>query len=758
MGIVSAAGVGIDACAEKFASGTQCFSPINDPLVSHLTARYAGLAHAWDGAPADPALGMYDRFVHLAAKAAREAVSRAVIDPAAMGPRMGLVLATCSGPMVSIEQHFARILGGAPGISAEGLFAKKYYSAAKVLAHVFGIGGIATTVVTACSASTAALGLAADLIRLGIVDAALVGGVDTFSRTTLTGFDGLRATTDGRCAPFSKPSGLNLGEGAGFFVLEGASMAEHRGATPVAEVLGFGLTNDAHHCTAPDPSGKGQAQAMLDALADAGLSPGDITYVNAHGTGTEANDKAETRALKRVFADRAESVPVSSTKSMVGHCLGAAGSVEAIASLLCAQRGVLPPTASFTEAREGCTLDYVGTPGRAWDAPRVFLSDNFAFGGNNASIALSASPGAGPSAPDHVYRGRVCITACGIVSAAGVGASALTQAMAGGAVCTSAVSYPGLPALTLGAVPEFDVRAIDRRLDIRGMDRSSVLALVAVKLALRESGFPEKPAALARLGFFLHLATGPSWGESEHVSACLRDGFHLDKVLAFPFIVPNSVTGNVAKSLMLTGHNTTLCPGGGGGLAGLGMAVAAVQAGHVQAIVSAAVDELSERIVADCHSAGNIVEGRAAPGEGAAAFMVETQEHADGRRARPLAYVRSVAHATETSHHMRPDADSSVLGDAIKRALQLAGSAPGEVRAVCCASDSGHEVDAVTVALGAVPARVVDAGPCVGRPEAAWPLLNVAAVLGSASTPGDVVLAVASSANGVDCVMVIERA
>ena len=297
------------------------------------------------------------------------------------------------------------------------------------------------------------------------------------------------------------------------------------------------MSNDAFHCSAPEPAGRGLATAMQRALADAGLSPEQISYINAHGTGTEANDKAEAKAVRKVFGAQAERTPISSTKSMVGHCLGAAGAVEAIAGIVCAKSGVLPPTANFTGPREGCALDCVPEAGRAWPAPQVFLSNNSAFGGHNASAVFSVSSNpdhgrADPALRDQDARQRVptsdesepiYITACGVVSAAGIGVEALDRVQRNGKSVLRPVTIPGLPPMLAGMVDEKGVETFDRRLDLRHLDRSSRWATVAARLAIREAGFSERPSALAKLGLFLNLSAGPSWAESEYLTSFLSN-------------------------------------------------------------------------------------------------------------------------------------------------------------------------------------------------------------------------------------------
>ncbi len=257
LGVLSCAGGDVAEFQQNVLRGACCLTRIEDPRAAQLHSRYAGQLHGAGAAKlrTEPGLEGFDRFVHIALVAAREAVAAAGVCPAELGRRMGLIFATCSGPMLLIEQHYERLLRGDGRLSAEQLFAKRYHCGAKVLAHALGVQGLSTTVVTACSASTAAMGLAADLIRCGLLDSALAGGSDALATSTLAGFEGLKATCEGKCAPFSKPLGLNLGEAAGFVFLETPGGARARGASILAELLGSGMSNDAYHCSAPEPAG-----------------------------------------------------------------------------------------------------------------------------------------------------------------------------------------------------------------------------------------------------------------------------------------------------------------------------------------------------------------------------------------------------------------------------------------------------------------------------------------------------------------------
>ena len=235
LGVLSGAGANVEEFQRNITAGVCCLSPITDPRAAHFKSRYAGLLTKTAAAALEPLPepARFDRHVQMAMVAAREALASAAVRPENFGRRLGLVFATCSGPMLLIEAHYERIIRGDLRLTEEELLAKQYYSGARVLARELGVQGLSTTVVTACSASTAAMALAADLIRCGMLDAALAGGADAFSTSTLAGFEGLKATSEGKCAPFSKPFGLNLGEAAAFVFLESLDGAHRaRGEGP----------------------------------------------------------------------------------------------------------------------------------------------------------------------------------------------------------------------------------------------------------------------------------------------------------------------------------------------------------------------------------------------------------------------------------------------------------------------------------------------------------------------------------------------
>ncbi len=254
------------------------------------------------------------------------------------------------------------------------------------IAERFGYSGVRMTVTTACSSSATAIGYGGDLIRAGRARAVLCGGSEALSELTFGGFNSLRAMDPFPCRPFDrKRAGLSLGEGAAILILEDLDRAVRRGAEIHAEFLGYGAGGEAYHMTAPEPGGASEARIMGQAIEDAGVSPAKIDYINAHGTGTPLNDKVETLAIKKALGDTAYAIPISSLKSMVGHCLGSAGAIEAIASILSIAHRFIPPTLNHQEGDEDCDLDYV--PGKTREKEvRTVLSNSFAFGGNCTTL------------------------------------------------------------------------------------------------------------------------------------------------------------------------------------------------------------------------------------------------------------------------------------------------------------------------------------------------------------------------------------
>ena len=336
----------------------------------------------------DRAIAPLDRVSQFAIVAAKEAVAASSLSfDDGLADRTAVIVGTGVGGAGTIDESYRRLYReNATRIYPLTIPKLMPNAPASQVSMHIGLRGPSFGVVSACSSATHAIGLAFHMVRAGIAEAAVTGGAEAcINLGTLKAWEALRVMANDTCRPFSKDRrGLVLGEGAGMVVFETLENARKRGAPVIAEVVGFGMTADAKDLTNPDAGGMGRA--ITACLADGGLTPDDVDYINAHGTGTLANDLTETKALKTALGDRAAKIPASSTKSMVGHALGAAGGLEFVATLLAIRDNVAPPTIGYLGADPACDLDYVPNAAREMRIDAA-MSNSFAFGGLNAVLA-----------------------------------------------------------------------------------------------------------------------------------------------------------------------------------------------------------------------------------------------------------------------------------------------------------------------------------------------------------------------------------
>lgn len=340
-----------------------------------------------------------DRNQQLATVAAREAMAEAGLEITdANRERIGILFGTgVGGIRTLVDQELTLQERGLGRLSPFGITMIMPNGAAGMLAIDYGIQGPSTTITTACAASSDAIGHAFRAIRRGELDAALAGGSESIiTHVAIGGFEQARATSSrdsNTPRPFDRErDGLVVGEGAALLVLESLEHAEARGATILGEISGYGQTTDAYHITAPAEGGLGAARAITLALKDAGVTAGEVDYISAHGTATDLNDRYETMAIKAALGDAAATTPVSSTKSMTGHIMGATGAIESIFCVLSIRDGVLPPTINYAVPDPECDLDYVPNEARPARV-RVALNDAFGFGGHNAVLVFNEFSG-----------------------------------------------------------------------------------------------------------------------------------------------------------------------------------------------------------------------------------------------------------------------------------------------------------------------------------------------------------------------------
>jgi 3-oxoacyl-[acyl-carrier-protein] synthase II len=668
---------------------------------------------------------------------------------------LAMVLGTCNGGLLSAEEEYRWLHGRSTRkFSALDHLRSQYYGFVKAMAHALGVKGETWLVTTACSTSTAAIGLASDLIRRGDWKRVLVGGADPLCVSNMAGFDALKATTaGGRTAPFSLPSGINIGEGSAFWVLEDLEQALLADRHCYGRLLGSASTSDAYHATAPDPRGEGVTRTLQLALEDAGLELADIGCINAHGTGTDANDAAETRGIIRLFGSQPP-VPVISLKSFFGHAMGVTGILEATANLLAMNDGFIPPTLNFSEARPGCSLDYVPNQPRP-SSYKAFLSANYAFGGNNAAIAVAKSDF--PAKLPPVKRQRVVVTGIGAITPVGLSVQALVTALREKRVGIGPVERLQLKTLAsgrAGLVPEFRAVDIDRRLDFAGMNGITKYMVSAASQALAMAGIRVNPRNAGQIGIVVGLCNGTP--ESPYMNSVFAEPEIQASVAVFPQVAPSSVNGYVAEALCCKGVNITLAPGAHAGLQSVAYAYRMVAGGKAKVMLAGAGDEVYDQMFwnydymkylwpdadADMFRLRSDDAVRKVVGEGAAVLALESLDEARERGVVPLAEVLGYAGTMDADGFKDPCLAPDGLYECCRLVLERARLGVAEIDLVVWAPQGNAQDDKMLAALRTLLGLELGGIPLVtttlntGYSESASILVSLAACLAALKQDG----------------------
>jgi 3-oxoacyl-[acyl-carrier-protein] synthase II len=678
--------------------------------------------------------GFHDRAIDFTVRAAEEAMRNCGVG---VGPipseRWGVVIGTCNAGLLAGEEWWMRRdRGEKPDPRLVMLVPPQ--AIAEALSGTFGLKGPALSVDTACAASANAIGYASALVRDGQVDAVLTGGSDALSDILVAGFNSLESLSPEPAAPYSiDRKGLSLGEGSGMLVLMSEHVAREQGAPILAEIIGYGLSADGYHPTAPHPEGRGASRAIQTALKQAGVSPDEVGYVNSHGTGTAKNDPAETAATKvGLGEDAAYKTAVSSTKSMIGHLLGGAGAAEAIVTVKTLQDQVLPPTANFTEPDPECDLDYVPNEPREAQLD-IALSNNFAFGGANASV-LFARAGAraeGPPAPD---TDRVVITGLAALTPAGTDLDALWSAYKEGRDCTSTEDGTQVGRVELSAS---DFLAPKER---KRVDRLGVFSIIATRLALEDAGVELTDDNRTRVGAILGTGVGPMESMVDFAIPVIQEGASGANPALFPNTVYNAAAGQVAIKVGTTGPTSTVTAGHAAGASSLCYGADLAAADHADAVLCLGADALTDTVIAAYRELG--VLGDSAPQEGGTGFalaeagvaiLVERLGKAQERGARIYGELLGYGITSDAKGIGRIDPEGVGIERAMRLALERAGIDAGDVKAVWASKSGLSVVDeaedkAIERVLGS-DAKVIAPKLLLGEPMGAGASLATALAL-----------------------------
>lgn len=653
LGLICALGDNVAECWENAVNG---ISGIRDVTVVNTDNCYAkkGAVNDAENAALSDSGEDYDRSSLLCIKAAEEALNDAAIN-IKDEPHVGVIVGNCVGGAASIDSYYSEIKEkGEENVSKNGVLKMPASAIANNVSAHFGLNGVTANIVNACAAGTISLSYACDLIRNGEAEVFLAGGSDAFTSLAFAGFHALHALDEQACSPFNHSRGITLGEGAGVLVIESYEHAVNRGAKIYCEILGSGVSSDAHHITAPRPDGQGQMSAIKRAMANSGLNASDIGYINAHGTGTAKNDEAEFLSLHTIFDDY-PGLSVSSTKSMTGHCLGAAGSIEAVLTVKSLCEGVIPPTVGFNAEDKAVLAEKAGkidfTPNNSKKKDFGFaMSNSFAFGGNNASIIFAKEHGEKHQPlPERSVDEPIYITGLGIVTSEADGSDSVK------ALLTSE-----------------DYKAHDIKMAFyRKLDRFSQLQLVSGVRALADADFKTDETNENDIGIIIGTSDGPMTEIVNFQKNIIDNGIEGGSAFSFPNTVYNAAGGYFSIFSGIKGYNVTVANGWQAGLQSVCYACDVIKSGEEKIMVAAGTDENTEvteylygkygvRSQSKPYSGGNGF----VLGEGSVSVVLEAGSGADGRGAKKYAEIAGLG----MSHK---SAEYSEIGneEALKRAI-----------------------------------------------------------------------------------------
>ncbi|MCH5162286.1 MAG: beta-ketoacyl-[acyl-carrier-protein] synthase family protein [Clostridiales bacterium] len=633
-----------------------------------------------------------DRVTKLCIKAADEAMADAGLKNFGGDARTGIVMGSCVGGVVSIESYYTKE-------KTEGYIKQMPISAiaSQVGTHL-GVGGTCCNIANACAAGTISIAHAVDLIREGKADVIVAGGADAFASVPFAGFISLHALADEPCKPFNHSSGLSLGEGSGVVIVESYAHAKKRGAKIYCEVLGSGVSSDAHHITAPHPEGEGQMNAIRRAITNSGITEADIGYINAHGTGTAKNDAAEYLSLHTLFDDTNDDLAVSSTKSMTGHCLGAAGAIEAVFSIKALTENKMPPTVGFTDEDKEAVKERAGKLDVIPNLPRekqltTVMSNSFAFGGNNASIVFSKDKG---NVRTEKKPHGVVVTGIGAVTPLGNGAAKYVEAVKsdakveGGSVRSS--------------VDTTDYDAVGLKMAFyRKLDRFSQLQAVSGMQALGDASYAITADNAVDIGIVIGTSEGAVGVGCDFETLIAERGNAAGSAFKFPNTVYNAAGGYLSICSGIKGYNVTVTNGAQSGISSIAYATTLLRNGEGKAILACGSDENSDIINELYSGLGLVADGTTLPysgkgkkvtlSDGSISLLLESEDTAKARGARVYCRVKGSGFAHKGVPFATLTGSGEALDLAVKNALDDAGMTIDDVDAIVGMANGNGTVD-----------------------------------------------------------------
>lgn len=689
LGLINAIGNDVNECWTNALAGKTGIDVVKSVNADEC---YANLGAEVDCADLDKYEGV-DRASKLCLKASEEAFADAAIDMSKEdASRFGVVMGSCVGGVVSIENYVVN------GQNTDDIRKMTISSIANHVANRVGAGGVITNVGNACAAGTIPIAYACELIRAGVADMFIVGGADAFASVPFAGFTALHALSEQPCSPFNHCNGITLGEGAGAIVVESYEHAQKRNAKIYCDVLAAGISSDAHHITAPREDGVGQMYAIRTAIAKSGVDPKEIGYVNAHGTGTGKNDNAEFLSLHTIFDDVNDNLSVSSTKSMVGHCLGAAGAIEAVYAIKALTENKIPPTIGYSDEdltvlkEKAGKIDFMPNIMKEKELDYV-MSNSFAFGGSNASIIFGKNAGDVKETENDL---PVYITGFGIVSPIGNGTDNFIEKVKAGEGITEASVKAGVDKVDFD---KYDVKMAF----YRKLDKFSLMQVISGLEALSSAGIEIEEDKAEDYGMIIGTGDGPLTTVYEFQENIVANGTKSGSAFNFPNTVYNAAGGYLSIKTNMRGYNVTVTNGAQSGMSSVCYAFNEIRQNHAKVMLATGTDENSAVMEKLYGQLGLVADGAAklyggtgmAMSDGSTTVVLETAETADARGAKKYAEVAGYGMTHAQTEYGKVEGTEAGLEKAIASALEMAGITAANINAVYGFANGCADVDTV---------------------------------------------------------------
>lgn len=692
LGTINAIGHNVD---ETFSNAVKSVSGIAKTTSLDTNECYADLAAEVKNFDLNsvPNTEGFDRVSKFAIKAATEALTDAGLKDFENSTRVSVIMGSCVGGAVSIAHYYEN------NHDKDDILRMPISRIANDVAGYFHAGGVVTNIANACAAGTISISYACDLIREGKADVVIAGGTDAFASVPYAGFLALKALDANGCSPFNHCHGITLGEGSGIVIVESYEHAKARGAKMYCEVLGAGVSSDAHHITAPREDGEGQIYAIRKGLANSGLTEADIDYINAHGTGTAKNDNAEFLSLHTIFDEKNDHLSVSSTKAMVGHCLGAAGAIEAVFSIKSLTTNTLLPTLGYSEEdkealkEKAGKIDFIPNESREKELTNV-ISNSFAFGGNNASINFSKNP----SNVKFDYKNEsVAVTGLGLVTVLGNGVENYVSKINDFEIDSTSVN-------SSVTTEDYDKEGLKMSF-YRKLDNLSQLQAVSGMQALHDAKYEITDLDVAQ---HTGIVEGTALGA---LGTCLlfeevlaEKGNKAGSAFKFPNTVYNAAGGYLSICSGIKGYNVTVTNGAQSGLQSIKYAKSVLNTNDCNAVLATGTDENIEIIHTIYDQMGMISNKVNKPftsgngialSDGSISVLLERNEKAEARGAKVYAHVIGAGEAHKNVKAGTLKGSEDALQEAIELALKDANITKEQVSCIFGFANGNLETDDV---------------------------------------------------------------